>query len=58
MLLAYRDLDKYDFDSFQKDTKVEYKAFLQMTHDIIILEFVHRIVVCVFEVSMSLNDVN
>ncbi|KAL1123200.1 hypothetical protein AAG570_002287 [Ranatra chinensis] len=43
------DLDKFDFVTFQKDAKLEYKVLLQMTHDIIILELVHRVVVCIFE---------
>lgn len=37
------------FDLFQKDTKMAYKTFLQITQDIVILEIIHRLVVCAFE---------
>ncbi|XP_073991497.1 protein FAM8A1 [Rhodnius prolixus] len=41
------DLDK--FYIFHKEVKLEYKTILKMTEDIVILELVHRVVVCFFE---------
>lgn len=45
--LHFVDVDT--FDIFQKDTKMAYKTFLQITQDIVILEMIHRLVVCAFE---------
>lgn len=39
------DLDKFDFDLLYKDVKTA----LQITHDIMLLEIIHRVVVCIFE---------
>ncbi|KAK9505971.1 hypothetical protein O3M35_009924 [Rhynocoris fuscipes] len=41
------DLDK--FYIFHKEVKLEYKTILKMTEDIVLLELVHRVVVCFFE---------
>uniref|UniRef100_A0A1B6LKG6 RDD domain-containing protein n=1 Tax=Graphocephala atropunctata TaxID=36148 RepID=A0A1B6LKG6_9HEMI len=44
------DLTKLDLDRLHFDVKkVDYKVALQMTHNIMMLEIVHRIVVCIFE---------
>uniref|UniRef100_A0A1B6JWX9 RDD domain-containing protein n=1 Tax=Homalodisca liturata TaxID=320908 RepID=A0A1B6JWX9_9HEMI len=44
------DLAKFDLDGLQLDMKkMDYKVALQMTHNIMILEIIHRIVVCIFE---------
>lgn len=32
---------------------MDYRVALQMTHNIMILEIIHRVVVCIFEVRMS-----
>ncbi|XP_014276497.1 protein FAM8A1 [Halyomorpha halys] len=41
------DLDQLDI--LQKDSKLAYKQFIQITQEIFILELIHRLVVCVFE---------
>lgn len=46
-----RDWDKFAIDLFQGGDKLEYNTVVKMTQDLVILELVHRIVVCAFEVS-------
>ncbi|XP_054268513.1 protein FAM8A1-like [Macrosteles quadrilineatus] len=44
------DLAKFDLDSLQVDMRrMDYRVALQVTHNIMILEVVHRVVVCIFE---------
>uniref|UniRef100_A0A1B6E3Q9 RDD domain-containing protein n=1 Tax=Clastoptera arizonana TaxID=38151 RepID=A0A1B6E3Q9_9HEMI len=43
------DLNQFDFDALHKDMKLDYKVAIQMTHNIMILEMFHRVVVCFFE---------
>ncbi|XP_069704194.1 protein FAM8A1 [Periplaneta americana] len=43
------DLDKYDLDVLQRNVKIDYKIALEMTSEILLLELIHRIVVCIFE---------
>lgn len=48
IFIIYSDLDQLDI--LQKDSKLAYKQFIQITQEIFILELIHRLVVCVFEV--------
>lgn len=43
------DLDKYDLDILQSNVKIDYKMALEMTSEILFLELIHRVVVCLFE---------
>ncbi|XP_067011205.2 protein FAM8A1 [Anabrus simplex] len=43
------DLDKYDLDLLSRNTKLDYKMAVEMTSEILLLEMMHRIVVCIFE---------
>ncbi|XP_065293173.1 protein FAM8A1 [Dermacentor albipictus] len=42
------DLDKYDFDLLREDT-LNYKLALEVTSEIVVLEVIHRILVCFYE---------
>jgi hypothetical protein len=51
--LFFSDLAKFDLDSLQVDMRrMDYRVALQVTHNIMVLEIVHRVVVCIFEVSL------
>jgi hypothetical protein len=52
VIFLFSDLDKYDLDVLQQTIKIDYKMALEMTSDILLLELIHRIVVCVFEVRI------
>lgn len=53
-ICIFSDLAKFDLDGLQLDMKkMDYRVALQMTHNIMILEIIHRVVVCIFEVRMS-----
>ncbi|PSN43629.1 hypothetical protein C0J52_15034 [Blattella germanica] len=47
------DLDKYDLDVLQPNVKIDYKIALEMTSEILFLELIHRVVVCIFEVCWN-----
>ncbi|KAL1436523.1 hypothetical protein MTO96_049621 [Rhipicephalus appendiculatus] len=42
------DLDKYDFELLREDT-LNYKLALEVTSEIVVLEVIHRILVCLYE---------
>jgi hypothetical protein len=52
IIFTFSDLDKYDLDMLQQTVKIDYNMALEMTSDILLLEFIHRIVVCAFEVCI------
>ncbi|XP_049858102.1 protein FAM8A1 [Schistocerca gregaria] len=43
------DLEKYDFDLLNRNVKMDYKVAVEMTSEILLLEMIHRLVVCLFE---------
>lgn len=43
------DLDKYNLDLLNSNTKMDYKVAVEMTSEILMLEMIHRVVVCIFE---------
>lgn len=43
------DVDKYDLDVLRQHAKIDYYMALEMTSEILLLEMIHRIVVCLFE---------
>lgn len=51
LFYTYRDLGKYDMAVLQSDDKMDYKVALEMTSEILMLELIHRVIVCFYEVS-------
>ncbi|KAK8721886.1 hypothetical protein OTU49_012619, partial [Cherax quadricarinatus] len=45
------DIEKYDFENLGADIMSDYKMALDMTSEILVLELIHRIGTCVFEVG-------
>lgn len=43
------DLNKFDLEIIQKDLKYDNQAAMQVLYEIVLLEGIHRIVVCLFE---------
>lgn len=37
--------------------RIDYKMALEMTYGILVLEIIHRVIVCIFEVSMLLIEI-
>lgn len=54
-MFSYRDLEKYDIDILQQQEKMDYKLAIEMTSEILFLEMIHRLIVCVYEVSLMKN---
>lgn len=48
-LYFFRDLE--DIDLLQANLRIDYKMALEMTYGILILEIIHRVIVCIFEVN-------
>lgn len=40
-----------DLDLLQTNLRIDYKMALEMTYGILILEVIHRVIVCIFEVK-------
>jgi len=51
-IFTFRDVDKYDLDVLRQHAKIDYYMALEMTSEILLLEMIHRIVVCLFEVCI------
>jgi hypothetical protein len=51
-IFTFRDVDKYDLDVLRQHAKIDYYMALEMTSEILLLEMIHRIVVCLFEVRI------
>lgn len=49
----YRNFERYYFDMLQTNLRLDYKMALELTSGILVLELVHRVFVCVFEVSRN-----
>lgn len=45
-----RDIERYSLDMIQTNLRIDYKMALELTSGLLILELIHRIFVCVFEV--------
>lgn len=56
LVFLFSNLDKYDPFLLQRNFKLDYKMALEMTSEILLMEFIHRIVVCIFEVCISHPD--
>lgn len=44
----FREIE--DLDLLQTNLRIDYKMALEMTYGILILEVIHRVIVCIFEV--------
>jgi hypothetical protein len=51
-MFTFRDVDKYDLDVLRQHAKIDYNMALEMTSEILLLETIHRIVVCLYEVCI------
>lgn len=49
--VSFRDIE--DLDLLQTNLRIDYKMALEMTYGILILEVIHRVIVCIFEVRRS-----
>jgi hypothetical protein len=56
LIFLFSDLDKYDLYVLQRNVKIDYKMALEMTSEILLLELIHRVVVCIFEVRILYSD--
>jgi hypothetical protein len=45
-------VDKYDLDVLRQHATFDYNIALEITSEIVLLELIHRIVVCIFEVCI------
>jgi hypothetical protein len=52
LFFLFSNLDKYDPFLLQRNFKLDYKMALEMMPEILLMEFIHRIVVCLFEVRI------
>lgn len=52
-IFIFRDIERYYFDMLQTNLRIDYKMALELTSGILILELIHRIFVCVFEVGYN-----
>ncbi|XP_033208983.1 protein FAM8A1 [Belonocnema kinseyi] len=43
------NIEPYDFDLLQRNLRIDYKMAVELTSGILILELVHRLIVCIFE---------
>lgn len=50
IVICCRDLDKFDFYKFSEHYD-DYKYAMELTSEILFLEIIYRIIVCLFEVS-------
>lgn len=55
-LSSFRDIN--DFDILQTNLRIDYKMALEMTYGILILEAIHRVIVCFFEVRRISKNSN
>lgn len=47
------DWNKYDFDTLiQKTWRFDYNAAVELTSELMLVEFAHRVTVCLFEVKI------
>ncbi|XP_046479610.1 uncharacterized protein [Neodiprion pinetum] len=53
-----RDIERYDLDMIQKNLRIDYEMALEMTSGILILELIHRIIVCIFEALWLQHGIN
>ncbi|XP_046618127.1 protein FAM8A1 isoform X1 [Neodiprion virginianus] len=52
------DIERYDLDMIQKNLRIDYEMALEMTSGILILELIHRIIVCIFEALWLQHGIN
>lgn len=53
ILFVRSDWNKYDFDALMKKTwRFEYTAMVELTTELMVVEFAHRLIVCLFEVNI------
>lgn len=43
------NMEPYDFDLLQMNMRIDYKMAIELTSGILILELIHRVIVCIFE---------
>lgn len=48
--MLFSDIERYYLDMLQTNLRIDYKMALELTSGILILELIHRVFVCVFEV--------
>ncbi|XP_015587868.1 protein FAM8A1 isoform X2 [Cephus cinctus] len=51
-------IEQYDLDQFQKNLRFDYIMALEMTSELLILELIHRIMVCIFETFFLYRGLN
>lgn len=52
-LYLFSDIE--DLDVLQTNLRLDYKMALEMTYGILVLEVIHRVIVCIFEVKRILK---
>lgn len=51
---CFRDLDKYDIENLMNQN-LDYNAAFAMTSELVAMEIINRIFICIFEVCLGLH---